>query len=500
MADPVKKRVRKTKIVATVGPASRSEDVLERLIDAGVDVFRLNFSHGTWEEHGAVVDIIRRLSREKRPVAILQDLQGPRLRTGTLEGGRPITLEPGQYFTLTAEPLVGNAQRVSVSYHGLPQDVAPGNRILLADGLLELEVVETRPTEVLTRVVRGGILEERKGINVPGVHLSVPSVTEKDLRDMEFGVSKGVDWIALSFVRTAHDLRRARETLRSLGAQIPLIAKIEKPEAIRHLDGILQEADGIMVARGDLGVELPPERVPLLQKYLVRRANAAGVPVITATQMLESMVTSLRPTRAEASDIANAILDGTDAVMLSAETAVGKYPVEAVETMARIALEVDAASEHLPSQDTHRESLSHGLSRAAARLAEEVGAEAMLVYTKSGYTAQLLSKERPPMPIYAFTTDEVVARRLCLWYGVTPFVSRAVQNTDALIEHLLREIAERKAVEPGRSVVMVRLSPPTAIRAFNFITVRTVPKVAVQKSYALGSPRPSRQISRPLLG
>lgn len=484
MVDPVKKRIRKTKIVATVGPASRSQEMLERLIAAGVDVFRLNFSHGTWEEHGTVIDIIRRISRGKRPVAILQDLQGPRLRIGTLEDGRPITLKPGQQFTLTAEPVVGNAQRVSVSHPGLPQDVAPGNRILLADGLLELEVVATTPTEVHTRVVRGGMLEERKGINVPGVHLSVPSVTEKDLRDLEFGVSKGVDWIALSFVRSAHDLRRAREALRSLGASIPLIAKIEKPEAIRHLDGILQEADGIMVARGDLGVELPPERVPLLQKFLIQRANAAGVPVITATQMLESMVASLTPTRAEASDIANAILDGTDAVMLSAETAVGKYPVEAVETMARIAIEVDSASERLPPQDAHRESLSHSLSRAAARLAEETGAEAMVVYTKSGYTAQLLSKERPPTPIYAFTADEAVARRLCLWYGVTPFVSRAVQSTDALIEHMLWEIAERGVVEPGRSVVMVRLSPPTATRAFNFITVRTVPKPGERRPHA----------------
>lgn len=476
MSDPAKRRIRKTKIVATVGPASQSEEVLGRLIEAGVDVFRLNFSHGTWEEHGAVIERIRRLSRAKKPVAILQDLQGPRLRTGALEGGRPITLIPGQRFVLTTEQVVGNTQRVSVSYPGLPQDVVVGNRILLADGLLELEVLETTPVEVVTRVIRGGVLEERKGINVPGVHLSVPSTTEKDLRDLEFGVSKGVDWVALSFVRSGHDLRRAREALRALGAQTPLIAKIEKPEAIRHLDSILQEADGIMVARGDLGVELPPERVPLLQKYLIRRANEAGLPVITATQMLESMVASLRPTRAEASDVANAILDGTDALMLSAETAVGKYPVEAVETMARIAAEVDSTNHQLPPEDFHRESLSHSLSRAAARLAQEVRAEAMVVYTRSGYTAQLLSKERPPTPIYAFTPDESTARRLCLWYGVVPFLTRAVQSTDDLIEHTLRELGSKRGLEPGKSVVIVRLSPPTAVRNFNFITVRTIPK------------------------
>ncbi|MCS7206543.1 MAG: pyruvate kinase [Dehalococcoidia bacterium] len=482
MTSPPQRRVRKTKIVATVGPASRSEETLARLIEAGVDVFRLNFSHGTWEEHGAVIDALRRLSRAKRPVAILQDLQGPRLRTGPLEGGRPVTLKPGQQFTLTVEPIVGNDQKVSVSYPGLPQDVALGNRILLADGLLELEVVQTTPTEVITRVVRGGVLEERKGINVPGVQLAVPPTTEKDLRDLEFGVSKGVDWVALSFVRNAHDVRRAREILRTLGAQTPLIAKIERPEALRNLDGILQEADGIMVARGDLGVELPPEKVPLVQKYLIQRANAAGVLVITATQMLESMVSSPRPTRAEASDVANAILDGTDAVMLSAETAVGQYPVEAVETMARIATEVDYANDRPSAPNGHRENLSHSLSRAAARLAQEVGAEALVVYTRSGYTAQLLSKERPPTPIYAFTTDESVARRLCLWYGVVPLLTPAVQSTDVLIDHLLQELVVRRLVEPGKTVVMVRFSPPTAVRAFNFITVRTVPRPPPRRS------------------
>jgi pyruvate kinase len=471
--------VRQTKIVATVGPASDNEQTLERLIRAGVDVFRLNFSHGTHQEHSQAVRLIRRIAaREDCAVALLQDLQGPRLRTGSLVDGGPAILIPGQPLVLTTEEVPGTAERVSVNYAQLPRDVGPGDRLLIADGAFELRVDSTTDTEVRTRVVRGGSLGERKGINAPGVHLTVTSPTEKDLQDLALGVSLGIDYVAISFVRDAREVEATREALDRLGApHVPVIAKLERGEAIVNLDDILRASDGVMVARGDLGVELGAEKVPMVQKAIIRKANQQRIPVITATQMLESMVASPHPTRAEASDVANAILDGTDAVMLSAETTLGRYPVEAVQTMDRIAREVESfglrMDRHAGEIDrASRSDLS--LAHAAASLAAEVDARAIVVFTADGHTARLLSTERPSVPIYAFTSNRSVYRRLALWHGVVPLRGDFQENTDGLIETMLAELRRRGYIRKGDDVVITRLSAGEQRHLTNFITIRTV--------------------------
>src|SRR5579859_4789802 len=378
-----------TKIVCTIGPASRSEDILERLILAGMNVARLNFSHGTYAEHIEVIERVRTISaRLGKPVAILQDLQGPKIRTGPLQNHNPVLLISGKPFTLTTRPIIGDSATVSTTYQHLPQDVKPGDHILLADGLLELQVTDTTTTDVHCHILHGGTLGEHKGINLPGVAVSAQALTEKDIDDLRFGIAQGVDFVALSFVRHPSDIHAARAAIaeasnlavsttpsakaHSSGSSTskppprtpPIIAKLEKPEAIAHLNAILEAADGVMVARGDLGVELPPEKVPLIQKRIIARANERGILVITATQMLESMVSQPRPTRAEASDVANAILDGTDAVMLSEETANGQYPVEAVEMMARIAQETEPACKLTPgATHPHHPTAAHAVSR-----------------------------------------------------------------------------------------------------------------------------------------
>ncbi|MDA1036337.1 MAG: pyruvate kinase [Chloroflexi bacterium] len=473
--------MRHTKIVATVGPATRSEEALTRMVRAGVDVFRLNFSHGSPEEHTATIRAIRRVSeREDRAVAVLQDLQGPRLRTGALAGpADTVVLLPGQYFTLTTEPLPhgGNIERAFVNYRGLAHDLQPNNRVLIADGALELRVVSTTDTEVLTVVVRGGQLGERKGINVPGIALSVSSPTEKDLEDLSLGVALGIDYVAISFVSDARQVEETRRALERLGAgDVPVIAKLERAEVLTNLDAILAASDAVMVARGDLGVELGPEKVPILQKVIIRRANEHRIPSITATQMLESMINSMQPTRAEASDVANAILDGTDALMLSGETAIGRYSAEAVQTMDRIAREVESSGLRVDFQEVlgddagHDHSLSHG----AAALAEEVGATAIVVYTASGHTARLLSKERSSAPIYAFTPSRTVYQRLALWHGVTPLLADYVDDSEVLIQNMFAELRHRKLVNVGDDVVVARLAPPDEPTRTNFITIRTV--------------------------
>ena len=470
--------MRRTKIVATVGPASQDEATLTRLVAAGVDVVRLNFSHGAHAEHGAVIASIRRIAAEAgRAVAVMQDLQGPRIRTGRLAGGKEVALARGDPLSLTTEPVIGSAGWVSVSYAGLPGDVRPGDSVLLADGTIELRVDSVAASEVATTVVRGGVLGERKGINLPGVSVKAPSLTEKDLDDLRFGVAQGVDYIALSFIRRATDFRAPREELKKLGVRIPLIAKIENHEAIERLDEVLRASDGVMVARGDLGVELGPEKVPMLQKDMLRRANELGIPSITATQMLESMVASQLPTRAETSDVANAILDGTDAVMLSAETAMGRYPVEAVEVMDRIAREVES---HGPATVTPRAPHSdpgHNLARAAARLAGQVQAKAILAFTRTGLTAKLLSKERPGVPTYGFTANRSIFNRLALWQGVVPLMGRSARRADSLIEFMMRELLSRELVAQGDRVVAVRITRPQAQHMANFVTVRTVPRM-----------------------
>jgi pyruvate kinase len=470
-----------TKIVCTIGPASRSEAVLERLLLAGMNVARLNFSHGTQAEHAEVITRIRALAAKvKQPVALLQDLQGPKIRTGALRDHQPVLLADGASFTLTTEPLAGDKSRVSTTYQQLPQDVHPGTHLLLADGLLELEVVDTTETEVHCRVLHGGILGEHKGINLPGVTVSAPALTEKDIADLRFGLAQGVDFVAISFVRQAGDIQMARaiiaEAVVSSTLNTPsIIAKLEKPEAIAHLDSILEVADGVMVARGDLGVELSPEKVPLLQKRIIARANEFGLPVITATQMLESMVTQPRPTRAEASDVSNAILDGTDAIMLSEETASGQYPVEAVEMMARIARETEPACQEMPQSRRHRKpTLAHAVSSAAHILAREAAVQAIVVFTRSGRSGQLISKERPHVPIIAYTPSDAVCRQLALWWGITPRMIPFMENTEALTVEVSRRLTQEGLVQAGGKVVIMGGMPIAAQARTNFIKLHQV--------------------------
>ncbi len=489
-----------TKIVCTIGPASRSKEVLEQLILAGMNVARLNFSHGTHEEHAEVIACIRALSAELRqPVAILQDLQGPKIRTGELRDHQPVTLSVGAAFILTTRPIIGDASQVSTTYQNLPQDVKPGDHILLADGLLELEVTDTSATDAYCRVLHGGALGEHKGINLPGVAVSAAALTEKDKDDLRFGVSQGVDFVALSFVRTPGDLQAARDIIAEMNGATaskqtnsggraarerakgpaapapPLIAKLERPEAIAHLDAILEAADGVMVARGDLGVELAPEKVPLIQKQIITRANEYGIPVITATQMLESMVSQPRPTRAETSDVANAILDGTDAVMLSEETASGQYPVEAVRMMVRIAQTTEPACKLAPRTLRHsRPTLGHAVSKAAHLLAQEAAAQAIVVFTRSGRTGYLISKERPHVPIIAYTPFEQVYRQLALWWGITPHLIPLMTNFEEMIAQVSKQIAEEGLVQQGEKVVIMGGMPVTGTARTNFIKLHQI--------------------------
>ncbi|HEX6818945.1 MAG TPA: pyruvate kinase, partial [Ktedonobacterales bacterium] len=433
---------RRTKIVCTLGPASSSEAAIEALIQAGMNVARINFSHGAHDEHAATIARVRAVaSRLGVPIAILQDLQGPKIRTGPLQDGKPVRLADGQTFIITTQPVDGTRERVSTTYDPLPLDVRRGDRILLSDGSIELRVEATNETDVRCHVVHGGLLAEHQGINLPGVVVSAAALTPKDREDLIFGVHHRVDFIALSFVRRADDILEAKrliaEAVRTApgpsdprpeglhptayeeDGRVPVIAKLEKPEALSRLDAILEAADGVMVARGDLGVEMPLEQVPVAQKRIISRANELGMPVITATQMLESMIHSPRPTRAEASDVANAIIDGTDAVMLSGETAVGEFPVEAVRVMARIAEQTEG---HWPSQvaTTGRQAhvtLSHAVSMAARTLAERAEAPLLVVFTRTGASARLISRERPGAAIVAYTPFESVYRRLALWWG-----------------------------------------------------------------------------------
>ncbi|HEV2073465.1 MAG TPA: pyruvate kinase [Thermomicrobiales bacterium] len=459
-----------TKIVATIGPATSSREQLEALIDGGVSVIRLNFSHGSQDDHEAVYAAVREISHAKgRPVAILQDLQGPKLRIGDLVDGGPVVLERGGIFRLCTAQVQGTAIRASVSYADLGRDVRPGDTILLDDGHLELLVEDVeRDTpygdEVITTVVHGGKLKPQKGMNLPGTVVSSPSMTEKDLEDLEFGVRLGVDMIALSFVREVEDVRSAQEKIRSLGGSQPLIAKIEKPQAVKNLEAIVREVEGVMVARGDLGVEMRPEMVPLIQKRLIALANREGIPVITATQMLESMIVSPRPTRAEASDVANAVFDGTDAVMLSGETAVGAYPLEAVRIMGRIAKTVEQDS-------TWRASLRHeapevpvsrdavAAAKAATSLAESIGAAAIAVLTETGRTAQRISQARPGIPIAAFTEHEFVANRLALWHGVVPVIDPLDDTIEGLVTRVDRRMQAMEIANAGETIVVIGAVP-----------------------------------------
>ena len=415
---------RRTKIVATIGPATQSEEVIADLIKAGVTTFRLNFSHGDHKDHEERIKTIRKVSKKlDLDVGILQDLQGPKIRLGRFKDG-PVKVIKGDKFTLTSKEVECSKSIANVTYNKLAQEVTKGKRILLDDGKIEMVVEKVdKPNSLLEcKVTVGGVLSNNKGVNFPDVQLSVKALTEKDIEDLEFGLKAGVDWIALSFVRNPSDINEIKNLINSKGYSIPVVAKIEKFEAIDQIDSILPLCDGVMVARGDLGVEMPAEEVPLLQKELIRKANTLGIPIITATQMLDSMASNPRPTRAEVSDVANAILDGTDAVMLSNETAVGDYPVEAVETMATIARRIErdyplkAIESHLPS------TIPNAISAAVSNIARQLEAGAIIPLTKSGSTARNVSKFRPPTPILATTTEKSVARRLQLVWGVTPLL------------------------------------------------------------------------------
>jgi pyruvate kinase len=453
---------RNAKIVCTIGPASSSPKVIEKLIRAGMDVARLNFSHGTHDEHEKVINHIRDTSRRlKKEVAIVQDLQGPKIRTGILKDGKVI-LKSGNKVVLTGRELIGTSEIISTTYPAMAKDVKKGDRLLLDDGLMSLRVNKVKGIDITCEVINGGVLKDHKGINLPGIKVRLSSITEKDIEDLYFGIKQGVDYVAISFVRTDKDVRSVKDIIKKKGAFIPVIAKLEKPEAIDNLEKIVDEADGLMVARGDLGVEMSPEAVPVIQKNIINSANKKGKPVITATQMLESMINNPRPTRAEASDVANAIFDGTDAVMLSGETASGKYPVESVEMMARIISSAESGSLYRHVSDRRRGRIStypDAVSSAAVHASHQIEAKLIVVFTQSGSTALLVSKQRPTMPIIAYTPQENIMRRLNLYWGVVPKTMGLIEDTDSLIREMDRNLIAGRLVKKGESVVILMGMP-----------------------------------------
>ena len=466
--------IKRTKIVCTIGPASSDPAIMEEMMREGMDVARLNFSHGDYGGHEEKIRQLKRLSKKLgRPVAILQDLGGGKVRVGEIEGGI-INLESGTTITLTTEKIRGNANKISVNYPGLAEDVKKGDTILLADGTLELKVTDVEPPEVNCLVVVGGELSSHKGINMPSGELKAKALTDKDKEDLLFGMQQEVDLIAISYVRDREDILEAKEVLRSKDADIPIIAKIERHAALRHIEEIIKEADGIMVARGDLGVEIPLEDVPLVQKDLIRRANIAGKPVITATQMLRSMVENPRPTRAEASDVANAIFDGTDAVMLSEETATGRYPVEAVKFMVTIAQATEKAFPHdafLPPEPHQKGEIADSMSHAACLLAEDLGVAAIITPTRTGRTARLVSRYRPRYPILAFSPKPSTVRRLILSWGVHPILVPEFTNVEEIVGKGITAALHRGWVEKGQRVVVTAGTPVDLPGTTNLIKV-----------------------------
>jgi pyruvate kinase len=475
-------KTRRAKIVGTIGPSCEDEATLRSLIQAGLNVARLNFSHGTHEDHAQIYQNIRRLSKELgQPITIMQDLQGPKIRTGEIQNGE-VLLESGQKLNLTVKPLIGDANTVSVDFPELTEVVEKGGRILLDDGNLELLITAVQPDHVETQVVLGGVLKPHKGVNLPGARIRMPGLTEKDEDDLRFGLSLGIDIVAISFVSTAVDIEQVRQAIQTIAPNcrdIPIIAKLERPEAIDNLHEIVHAADGLMVARGDLGVEMSPEAVPIAQKKIIESANRHSKIVITATQMLDSMIHNPRPTRAEASDVANAIFDGTDAVMLSGETASGKYPVQAVEMMNAIACQAESnmaewghwqgnISTDTPQDDTFY------LTKAARELAHDRNVAAIAVFTKSGRTALLMSKARPGVPILAFTPLETTFHRLNLYWGVVPRLVPHVENIDEMLRVVEQSMVETTSIKPGQQVVLICGYPVSDVRPTNLALLHTV--------------------------
>ena len=435
------KAIRKTKIVATVGPVSSSPAMILKLMQAGVDIFRLNFSHGENSQKKELIDTIRQVSLKiGRQAGILADLQGPKIRTGKM-AGEGMLLTKGQEVTITTDEILGSDGIIPTIYKSLPHDVHPGSRILLDDGLLELKVTALDGERVRCQVIAGGLLKNNKGINLPGVNVSAPCLTEKDLIDLDFALDEDVDFVALSFVRTAEDIEEIKRIIAAKGKDTPVVAKIEKPEALKNFKKILQATDAVMVARGDLGVEIEPEKVPIYQKKIIEECNRAGKPVITATQMLDSMIRNPRPTRAETSDVANAIIDGTDAIMLSAETASGDFPIESVETMVRIARDVESAGLHGRGREAQAvTTIAQSVAESSCRTAATIKAKAIAVFTRSGGTATLISAFRPTTPIIAFTASPEIHRRLSIYWGVQCIQVGIMENTDQQIQEVEKKM------------------------------------------------------------
>jgi pyruvate kinase len=473
---------RRAKIIATLGPASNDKKTIKELLVTGMDVARINFSHGDQGDHARVIQILRETALELgRPVTILQDLSGPKIRTGELESNS-VVLEEGEQFVLTTDETPGSNQRVHINYPDLPNSVKKGGRILMDDGRLELAVKKIKGNNVITEVIQGGILKSRKGVNLPGANLSLQALTEKDINDLAFGLTQDIDALALSFVRSGKDVQRLREEIKKINpdlTNIPIIAKLEHPDAIDNLHEIIHAADGVMVARGDLGIEMPPETVPIVQKRVVSMANKHLSYVIIATQMLDSMVSNPRPTRAEATDVANAVLDGSDAVMLSGETAIGKFPVQTVQMMSSI---IKQSEEHtdewgrdtpgLTDDSNHDDAVS--ITRAARELAHDRAVAAIAVFTRSGRTARLMSKARPCVPILAFTPVERTYRYLSMLWGTTPYLIPHADSIEEMITHVDDVVIEGTPVEPGQEIVLIAGFPIHKMVPPNLALLHTV--------------------------
>jgi pyruvate kinase len=449
--------------------------MIVQLMRAGMDVARLNFSHGSHEDHARTIQRVREASaRLSKPIGILADLQGPKIRTGTLEGKQPVKLVAGQRFTISIRPIAGTSLGVSTTYKRMARDVSRGDRILLGDGLIELQVLSTTSTDVITRVVNGGLLGEHKGINLPGVKLKIPAVTPKDHADLIFALDQGANFVAVSFVRTAKDVLQAKAAIARKKLKVPVIAKLEKPEAIDNLDEILRVSEGVMVARGDLGVEMNPEKVPVVQKQIILRACEARRPVITATQMLESMTQNPRPTRAEASDVANAVFDGSDALMLSAETASGAYPLESVQMMDRIIREAEANNPNILRPNPAQFNIAETAAELICHASDELHMKVIAVFTESGFTARLVSKHRPLRPIIAFSTIQETRRRLSLSWGVVPRTIGKVKNIEELVQYAEKRLLEERLVKPGDVVGIVAGTPLFVGGTTNFMKFHVI--------------------------
>jgi pyruvate kinase len=475
-SDPL--QARRAKIICTIGPSCSTEAALRELIQAGMDVARLNFSHGSPQDHVRRIETLRQAAAEEgRTICTLQDLQGPKIRTGALRGHQPVALKAGGQVTITARDVEGTAELISTTFKNLPQEVRAESRVLLSDGRIELRVKEVRGDDIECQIVNGGTLAEHQGINLPGAALSIPALTEKDRKDLEFGLEHGVDAVALSFVRSASDVREVKEIIAAHKQDVPVIAKLEKPQALDQLEAILEVSDGVMVARGDLGVEMPPEKVPVIQKYVIRRAAEWRKPVIIATQMLESMIESPRPTRAEASDVANAIFDGTDAVMLSGETASGRYPREAVCMMAKIVVEAESNMADFVEPRRRREnrmlSISETICESIAHSAEDLDMAAIAVFTETGNTARMLSKYRPKSRIYAFSHVPAVCNRMNMLWGVQPVRRDHALNAEEMVTTAEQELLRAGRIKPGH-VLGVVAGTQMASGSTNFMRLHVV--------------------------